>query len=409
MARTVQYQKGAVIFFEGESPKFIYILKNGNIEISRLDHETKSTTHSSIKEGHFFGVKNKLVNTPYMSTATAVEDSTVILLSTDEFENSISMDKKISAEIIKNFCNQLKQVHAKLYHKHNGAQKEWNKESGMFNTARGFFDMKEYSPCKDVCDKFMEQFPESNYKQKINEMEAASREKMYWNNKKEPCAIFHIADDSELLLPSSFSHYEKTIAARKVIFSEFEKGDSVFMVTSGIVRSTKYIGGANVSISLATPGEFFGLNAFIGKDTRDVSCVSITDAKVLEFQHSEFENIISENPKIAFMFIKLLAKRIYLDRKILRNNYINDLQIRLKDMFTVLDDNGLCEKIDSKSRRIYLSAKNISIWTNIPEEEIEQELQLLENNGVIRNKDGCIIVSNIEDSRNVSQAYFSHL
>lgn len=396
MAKTVKYTKGSVIFLEGEKPKYIYILRDGCIEISRVIPDTEKTAYKTVKNGYFFGVKNMLVNMPYMSTAVATEDSTVALISVDEFEEFILQGSQANLEMIKNISKQLKQIHEKLYAKFD-TPRESDCERGMLQVARSFMAAKEYQLCKDICDKFIARYPDSNYKLQIDEIIETLEKKSKDVPKEDAYHTFSDTNKPDIILPDAFKQYEKIIPARKVIFSEFEKGDSLFMVLSGIVRSAKYINGTNVNISLAKHGDFFGLNTFVDMDVRDVTCVTTHETKVLELSPDNFKKIISDNPKIAFMFIKLLAKRVYLDRRILLNSYLLDLQIRLKDMFAIMEENGLCEKVGNTSRKVNLTAENISVWTNISADIIQKELDILETLGLIRQSDeGWFIVKDIE-------------
>lgn len=393
MAKTVKYTKGSAIFLEGEMPKYVYILRDGSIEISRVTPDTERTVYKTVKKGFLFGIKNILVNMPYTSTAITTEDSTVILLSANEFRNFILNESKENLAIIKNISNQLKEIHGKLYAKFE-SPREKDCERGILLTARSFLHTKEYQSCQDMCEKILSSYPNTKYKSQVDEMlEKIEKEK----DKETKHHKYSETATPAIILPDSFKRYEKTIPARKVIFSEFEKGDSLFLVQSGVVRSAKCINGININVSLAKPGEFFGLNAFVDMDVRDVTCITTDDTNVLEFPVDDFQKIISENSEIAFMFLKQLSKRVYLDRKILQNTYIKDYQLRIKDMIYTMEKNGLCEKIGAKSRKIDLTADNISVWTNIDKDVIQKQLDVLETHGIIhQSEEGWFTVKDIE-------------
>lgn len=393
MAKTVKYAKGSVLFLEGEMPKYVYILRDGSIEISHVTPDAEKTEFKTVKKGFLVGIKNILVNMPYTSTAVMTEDSTVILLSAAEFKDFIINESKENLAIIKNISSQLKEIHGKLYARFE-SPREKDCERGMFLVAKSFFCMNEYQLCEDMCEKFLSNYPNSNYKMQIDEM-IENLKKANIEKKEEP--TYSETKTPEIILPDSFKRYEKIVPARKIIFSEFEAGNSLFLVQSGAVRSTKCTNGMNVNVSIAKSGEFFGLNAFVDMDIRDVTCITTTNSKILEFPVDDFQKIISKNSETAFMFLKQLSKRIYLDRTILQNNYINDYQIRIKDMIYIMEKNGLCEKLGNKSRKVDLTAYNISVWTNIRQEIIQKELNVLEAQGIIHQSDeGWFTVKDIE-------------
>lgn len=402
MARTVQYQKGAVIFFEGESPKHIYILEHGSVEISHISPETKQVTYTPVNVGDFFGMENKIVNMPYLSRAIAVKDSAVVLLSTEEFKEFVLKDTKMSNHLIQTICSELEKLHEKVYG--DAINLEKNPERGLFHVANAFFLENEFLPAKETCEKFLEAYPDSVHKQQVTDMLEKSKHERTNDVEKMSHVLFSDPEETEIFMPEAFSKFEKTFPARNIIFSEFENGNSTFMVLSGVVRSTKYTNGLNSNVSLSRPGEFFGLNYFVNMARRDVTAISIDPVKVLEFPNEIFKKILVEYPKIAFMFIKHLATKLHIDRRIFRNNHINNLQTRLKDIFAVLDDIGLCEKLEGKSRKIYLSIENISIWSGIPAEEIQKEMDILQEQGIVRmHEDNFFIVNDIEEARRVSE------
>lgn len=401
MPRTVHYQQDAVIFLEGENPKYIYILQAGLVEIGRLDPETRKVVYEPVRIGNFFGIESRILNLPYTMRAISKTASTVVLLTLEEFEQFVLRDSNLCMHIIKNLCTELKQTHAKMYS--DIPQAEKNNERGMCHVAKGFMSTEEFLPCRSASKRFLELYPNSEFKSQAEDLIKETEKYTLANTGFTNHVLYSDTEESEIFLQDSFKRYEKIYEPREVIFSEFEKNDSVFIVLSGVVRSTKYVQGSNINVSLARPGEFFGFNLFMDMDHRDISAITTDNVKLLEFTHSNFMELLGKNPAVAYMFIKSLSYKVHVDRRIFRNNFINNLQTRLKDMFSVLDEIGFCEKIGGKSRRIYLTNKNISVWTSVPLPEIEKEMELLESQGIVKMDDDCFIVNDIEEARRVSQ------
>lgn len=402
MPRTVHYQQDAVIFLEGENPKYIYILQAGLVEIGRLDPETRKVVYEPVRVGNFFGIESRILNLPYTMRAISKNPSTVILFTVEEFEQFVIRDSNLRMNIIKNLCAELKQTHAKMYT--DIQQREKNYERGMYHVAKAFNSSEEFLPCRSVSKRFLELYPNSEFKSQIDDLVKATENYTLVNTGFFSHVLYPDTEESEIFLQDSFKRYEKTYEPREVIFSEFEKNDSVFMVLSGVVRSTKYVKDTNINVSLARPGEFFGFNLFMDMDHRDISAVTTDNVKILEFTHSNFMELLNNNPVVAYMFIKSLSYKVHVDRRIFRNNFISNLQTRLKDIFSVLDEIGFCEKVGGKSRKIYLTNRNIAVWTNVPLSEIEKEMELLETQGIVKmSEEGWFIVNDIEEARRVSQ------
>lgn len=402
MPRVVEYKKGAVIFFDGEKSDSIFILKNGSVEIYSHDIGTNKPVVTHVSNGEFFGVRNTIINHPQTSQAVATSQSSVILMSVQEFEDFMEKDKNLSLTMITRFCQRLKNLHARLYLKFN-AKKMLSSEHGMFRVAKGFFNSSSYMQCYDIAQKFMQLYPESRYSEEIKDFIETSEKHIAEIPEIKTAVVLADPEEMQIFLSDAFDKYEKEIPAGQVVFSEFEEGNSVFLVLSGIVQSNKFIGNRNLGISLAFPGEFFGLNGLIDQNLRDLTTITTTDVKVLEIPLDDFWAIVSSSPKIAFMVLRLLSKRINDDRMLLKNIYITDLQSRLKDLFVVLDTMGLCEKMKGHARKIHLSAADIATWTSELLEVIEEELETLEKHGVIFQSDeGWFIVNDIEEARRVS-------
>lgn len=399
MPKVVEYKKGAVIFFNGGKSEHVFILKSGSVEVSYYDIGTNKTVVTSVANGGFFGVSNAIINLPHTSQAVATSLSSVILLSVREFEDLIAKDGNLCMDIITKICRRLKNLHAKLYSKFD-AKKIFSSEHGMFRVTKGFFNASSYMQCCDIAKKFMQLYPDSRYKEDIKNMVDVSEKQIAEISEINTSIFLADAEELQIYLSDTLKKYEKYIPSGQVVFSEFEDGNSVFLVLSGIVNSTKFIVNRNIGISLAFPGEFFGLNGLIDEKLRDVTSITMSEVKALEFPLDDFWQIVLSSPKIAFMVMRLLSKRINDDELLLKNIYVSDLQIRLKDLFVALDVMGLSEKMKGHARKIYLSSADISTWTSEPLEVIQDELEILEKHGVIFQSDeGWIVVKDIEETR----------
>lgn len=401
MSKVVEYKKGSVIFFEGGKSSDIFLLKNGSVEISFNDVTTNKTVVNCISVGEVFGVRDTLTNIPRTSQAVAASDSTIIVFSIKEFEELLGSDNNLCMNTVVKIYLKLKNLHAKLYNKSKlNAKKIFNSEHGMFRVAKGFFNASSYMQCHDISKKFLELYPTSDYVPEINDFLKTSEKFISEISNINTSVFLTDTDELNIFLSSSFKKYEKTFPARQVIFSEFEEGTSVFLVLSGIVHSTKFISGRNFGISLTAPGEIFGLNGIVNQNLREVTASTTSEVKVLEIPLSDFWKFVLSNSKVALVVMRLLSRRINNDALVLKNIYISDLQIKLKDIFVALDEMGFCEKIKGNIRKVYLSSMDISAWTGEPLEVIEEELEYLEKHGVIvRSDDGWIIVNNIEMAR----------
>lgn len=397
MPKTIKYSKDAVIFYDGMACENVYILQDGTVELTSYERDVQKYTYFEIKKGDFFGLKDILASHCHTAKAVAKTDCTAILLSLKEFEDFIIKDHALSMRMLSSMSLQVKYVHKKLLDKYE-AEIENDPECGMIKVARGFYNSKEYQPCIDVCERFLRHYTDdSQYRDESKELL-----KKAWEVVADTLVIKTPSIDDALkdfILPDFFKRFEKTFPPNQIIFSEFENDNHFYLIRSGVVRSAKCIQEENKTISFAAPGDFFGINGLIGENMRDVSCISTNMVEALEFTYEQLDSIVSANPKFGVMLLKLLAKRVNSDLLMINNMSIKALPLKMKDMLLMFDERGFSEKISDLARKIYLTAYDISVWTNIEEARIEVTLKDLEKRGLIHLEEDCVIIDNINVMR----------
>lgn len=75
------FKKRKVIFSEGESPDWFFIVMRGKVKVTKLSHEGKEIILELISPGDIFGGVAVLRGFPYPANAIAMEDTTVIKIS----------------------------------------------------------------------------------------------------------------------------------------------------------------------------------------------------------------------------------------------------------------------------------------------------------------------------------------
>src|SRR5215211_3372895 len=67
-------QSGTVIFQQGDRAEFLYLVVDGNVDMSFKPHDGTSITISHVSKGGFFGWSAVVGSDTYTSTAIAIED-----------------------------------------------------------------------------------------------------------------------------------------------------------------------------------------------------------------------------------------------------------------------------------------------------------------------------------------------
>ena len=403
MLKTVQYTKGAIIYFENDNDERIFILQKGVVILSSTDIETGGTNTVQLDNGEFFGAKSALGHFPREETATSLEDSIVISMTVQDFEQIFSSNQQVIYKMLRVFSGQLREMHKKakslLSH-----QEEFNQQDGMLSVARAFYDDCQYRACMDVCLKFLKRFPDTNEVEAVAKLYANAKslfEKMGKKDQPGDSARKLSSDMGALAhfsLPA-FERFQKEYESGQVIICEFEPGDSFYLVQSGEVQLVKYVNGSMSKLDILKPGEFFGEMAILDNSPRSATCMAAGAVQCLEFNKENFKVLITGNPQIAIILLKLFCKRIYDQKRRVRILTIRDPLTRIYDVFCMYDDMGLSTRSIEKSRSFNIKAQDIVQWTGLPAERVQEELDKLSAKKKLQIYDGYMVVSNIEEMR----------
>lgn len=400
MPKLVNFSKGSIVYFEDDKDDKIYILQSGTIILTSIDPETKITVTNQVKPGEFFGVKSALGRFPREETATVLQDSQVIALTVPEFEKNFSGNKQIIMKMLRVFSAQLRQIHKRIEQILNSTPE--SPQAGMLAVAKSFFEDEEFVSCYDVCLKYLKRFPQSPYIEHVKKLFAASQ--MYLEKRGIP--KYEAPEDGGLgalkqFELSAFERFAKKYAPGQVVISEFEPGDTFYLIQRGSVQLMKYVNGTEKNLDILKPGEFFGEMAILDNSPRSATCMAKTSVKCLEFSKENFESIVTGNAVLALNLLKLFCKRIYDQRRRFKILAIKDLQARIADVFILLDEMNPPNNPNERSRKFYVNTGDIAHWAGLSFEITREEINRLVEKRKIEVYNDSIVVANITDMQRI--------
>ncbi len=400
----MSYSKGSIIYFEGDSDDRVYILQKGRVVITTIDVETKLQTMEQVKQGEFFGVKSAIGHFPREETVRTLEDSVCIVMSSLEFENLFSSNKQLIMKMLRVFSNQLRQIHKKteaVLNKNDSI----NQVSGLFAVAKAFFEDGKWQSCEDVCKNYLRTYPTAPHVNEIKTM-LLKADAYVKRGVSEKDAI---DDDSSSQADSSiklfelppFKRFEKHYENGQVIITEFERGETFYLIQSGRVQLTKCVNESNKNLDILKPGEFFGEMAILDNSPRSATCVARGHVECLEFNKANFEMLITGNPQLALILLKLFCKRIYDQKRRLRILVIADPQARLADVFCMFDEMNPRPPTADRRRKFNVTESDIAHWSGLPFSVVKDELKHFSMSRKIEIFENHIVVNNIIDMRRI--------
>jgi len=196
---------------------------------------------------------------------------------------------------------------------------------------------------------------------------------------------------------AAFSRFTRTFQSGEVIFSEFEPGDTFYLIQSGRVELVKIIGDIERKLDVLQPSEMFGEMAILENSPRSATAIALDTVKVLEFNTQNFEILMLGNPQIALKLLKMFAKRIYDSKRRFMILTLEEPQAKIADVFLMLDETQPNADKTSERREFKTTVDDVAHWAGISVAETRETLGHLVTQRRVEIFPDRIIVKNIND------------
>jgi CRP-like cAMP-binding protein len=202
---------------------------------------------------------------------------------------------------------------------------------------------------------------------------------------------------------SAFSRFTRTFQPGEIIFSEFEPGDTFYLIQSGRVELVKIIGDIERTLDILQPSEMFGEMAILENSPRSATAIALDVVKVLEFNAQNFEILMLGNPPIALKLLRMFAKRIYDSKRRFMILTLPDSQSKIADVFLMLDETQANIDKTGESREFKTTVDDVAHWAGISVGDARDTLNHFAAQRRLEVFPNRIVVKNISDfSRFVS-------
>ena len=109
-----KYQRDDYIFFEGDTPEWLYIVKEGKVKLVKHSGSGKDVILQIFAPGDMFGEFALFDRKPYPTSAQVMEPSSVLKLSRKEFLLFFGRHPFVATEMIMELGRQLQEAHATI-------------------------------------------------------------------------------------------------------------------------------------------------------------------------------------------------------------------------------------------------------------------------------------------------------
>jgi len=161
---------------------------------------------------------------------------------------------------------------------------------------------------------------------------------------------------------SAFGRFTRTFQPGEMIFSEFEPGDTFYLIQSGRVELVKIIGDIERTLDILQPSEMFGEMAILENSPRSATAIALDTVKVLEFNSQNFEILMLGNPQIALKLLRMFTKRIYDSKRRFMILTLDEPQAKIADVFLMLDENSPDIDKSTDVREFKTTVDDVAHW-----------------------------------------------
>jgi CRP-like cAMP-binding protein len=196
---------------------------------------------------------------------------------------------------------------------------------------------------------------------------------------------------------AAFDRFAKTSEAGEIIFSEFEPGDTFYLIQEGRVELTKIMGDIEKKLDILQPSDMFGEMAILENSPRSATAIALDQVRALEFNRQNFEVLMLGNPQIAFKLLKNFTKRIYDSKRRFMILTLEDDQAKIADCFLMLDE--LQSDLDrtSERREFITTVDDVAQWVGMSVSKVRDIVNHFVNQRRMEVFPDRIIVKNIND------------
>jgi len=196
---------------------------------------------------------------------------------------------------------------------------------------------------------------------------------------------------------AAFGRFARTYQAGEMIFSEFEPGDTFYLIQSGRVQLVKLVGDLEKTLDILQPSEMFGEMAILENSPRSATAIALDTVTVLEFNSQNFEVLMLGNPQIALKLLKMFCKRIYDSKRRVMILTLVEPQAKVADVFLMLDESQIDIDKSTERREFMVTVDGVAHWAGMAVNETKVILGHFVNQSRVEILKDKIIVKNIND------------
>lgn len=376
----VNFKKGAYIIVEGkQKADRFFILRGGNVRISKEAEVVEEEGGNLLAPGDFFGVVSTMSSHSHIETAQAVTDVTMIAVHRDQFGLLIERNAPVAMKIIQQFSKKMRYLDAALARITLKGTSSGEEPSHLFHVAEYYARQGQYNQAYYGYHQYIRHCPEGENLRLAKERMAKIRPYSK--------AVYLDAEKEE---------FTRTYPKNTMVFSEAQPGHELYIIQKGSVKITKIVNDNEVLLALLKPGDIFGEMALLEDKPRTASAIAHEDAVLLAVNKANFKRMVSTQPQMITRLTQILSDRLWFIYKQLANTQISDPVGRMYDrLFIELE--RLRIPMNKEAYTFDFGPKELINLVGLPNEEGKVHIRKLFENSKLRIVENKVHVSEVAE------------
>jgi CRP-like cAMP-binding protein len=384
----VNFNKGAYIIVEGkQKADQFYIIRSGQVRVSREVEVVEEEGGNVKKPGDFFGVVSTMSQHSHIETAQAVTDVSLISVNRDNYSLLIEKNSPVAMKIIESFSRRMRYLDealARLTFK----QSAEPDPSHLFYVAEYYARQSLYNQAYYAYYQYTKLVPHGDNVQKAKER--LMKIKPY-------AKAVYLDGDSEV--------FTRTYPKDTMIFAETMPGRELYIIQKGSVKITKIVNDNEVLLAVLKPGDIFGEMSLIENKPRSASAIAYEESVLLAVNKENFSRMVTTQPQIISRLTQLLAERIWFIYKQLANTLLTDNVGRLYDALLIQLEKARVPIENGEAYTFDFGTKELINMVGLPMNEGSKALKEVMQNSKIKSVDNRIHCSDIAEIEKQAKYY----
>lgn len=376
----VNFTKDAYIIVEGKkNADHFFIIRSGNVRISKEVEVVKEEGGDTLAPGDFFGVVSTMSAHSHIETAQAITDVSLISVHRDDYGELIVKNNPVAMKIIQGFSRRMRYLDEALARITLKQDVEPSAEH-LFFVGEFYVKQSQYHQAHYAYHQYLKYVP--------NGANAAKARERLAKVKPYSKAVFLDGDETE---------FNRIYPKGTMIFSEVMPGSELYIIQKGSVKITKIVNENEVLLAVLKAGDIFGEMSLIENKPRSASAVAFEDSQLLAVNRENFSRMVQTQPQIIARLTQLLAERIWFIYKQLANTVLTSSIGRLYDAMMIQLEK---ERIPIKSGQAHtfdFGSKELINMVGMPLEEGMQALREILRGSRIKAVDQRLHVGDVEE------------